>query len=293
METIISLAAARAQGLKRYHGRPCKRGHGTMRLVSDGKCVACKADTNRQWRQTPEGRARKAEYNRTPEQRAKATERRRTPEALARDAEVKRQLRQDPAFLARHAARERQRRKNPEVRAQNKAREQTPKYRAKQAAYKQRPEVRAKINERERERMQNPEYRTRKAEQQRQRRQEDTNFRLAGNLRVRIRDALKNGWKSARTMELIGCSMEVLRDHLEAQFQPGMTWDNYGPVWHVDHCRPCASFDLTDPEQQRECFGFMNLAPMLGTDNIRKHAKPETETDFVGRTARLFTAVAA
>lgn len=49
-----------------------------------------------------------------------------------------------------------------------------------------------------------------------------------------------------------------------------MTWENYGPVWHVDHIRPCASFDLQDPAQQRECFNFKNLQPLFAKENLKK-----------------------
>jgi HNH endonuclease. len=53
-----------------------------------------------------------------------------------------------------------------------------------------------------------------------------------------------------------------------------MSWDNYGrDGWHIDHIRPCASFDLTDPEQQRQCFHYTNLQPLWAADNIRKGAK--------------------
>ena len=60
-------------------------------------------------------------------------------------------------------------------------------------------------------------------------------------------------------------------DHLEKQFQPGMSWDNHGyDGWHVDHIRPCASFDLTDEEQVRKCFHYTNLQPLWAKDNLRK-----------------------
>jgi len=70
-------------------------------------------------------------------------------------------------------------------------------------------------------------------------------------------------------MELIGCSAEELVAHLEAQFTEGMTWENYGE-WHVDHVRPCASFDLTDPAQQRQCFHHTNLQPLWAEENLTK-----------------------
>ncbi len=51
-----------------------------------------------------------------------------------------------------------------------------------------------------------------------------------------------------------------------------MTWDNYGK-WQIDHKIPCASFDLTDPEQQKSCFHFSNLQPLWAKDNNSKGAK--------------------
>jgi hypothetical protein len=57
--------------------------------------------------------------------------------------------------------------------------------------------------------------------------------------------------------------------HLKDHFLPEMNWDNYG-AWHIDHIRPCASFDLTDPEQQKQCFHYTNLQPLWAADNIRK-----------------------
>lgn len=82
--------------------------------------------------------------------------------------------------------------------------------------------------------------------------------------------------KSASTLTLLGCTIRQLRDHLESQFGPGMTWDNYGlRGWHIDHKRPCASFDLTDPEQQAACFHFSNLQlqPLWAEENLRKGAR--------------------
>jgi hypothetical protein len=78
--------------------------------------------------------------------------------------------------------------------------------------------------------------------------------------------------KSASTLELLGCSLDQLRVHLESQFCHGMTWENHGPVWHIDHIRPCASFDLLDPVQQRACFHYTNLQPLLALENWKKGA---------------------
>lgn len=104
----------------------------------------------------------------------------------------------------------------------------------------------------------------------RHRRRKDPDFRLRGCLRHRVWMALKGKTKSDSTMGLIGCSLQELKKHLESKFKPGMTWKNYGPVWHVDHLKPCAKFDLTDPEQQKICFHWTNLQPLFKAENMCK-----------------------
>jgi hypothetical protein len=102
----------------------------------------------------------------------------------------------------------------------------------------------------------------------------DINHRVAMCQRIRIWHALKGIGKHTSTMELLGCTIEELRAHLEAQFQDGMSWDNRGYYgWHIDHIRPCASFDLTVPEQQKECFNYRNLQPLWARDNMSKRAR--------------------
>jgi hypothetical protein len=102
----------------------------------------------------------------------------------------------------------------------------------------------------------------------------EPNFKLVRNLRRRILDALKGTTKSAHTMELIGCTPDALRRHMESLFEPWMTWENQGRGgWHVDHIKACAKFDLTDPAQQRECFNYTNLQPLWAFDNLRKGAQ--------------------
>jgi hypothetical protein len=99
-------------------------------------------------------------------------------------------------------------------------------------------------------------------------------FRLSVNLRTRIRQALMGIDKAKSTKELLGCTLEKFRQHLESLFQVGMTWNNYGyRGWHVDHITPCSSFDLRDPIQQFKCFHYTNLQPLWRFDNQSKGDK--------------------
>ncbi len=104
----------------------------------------------------------------------------------------------------------------------------------------------------------------------------DENFKLAKTIRQRIREDFKNnnGTKAHKTKELLGCSIREAKEHLEKQFKEGMTWGNHGTSgWHIDHIIPCASFDLTDHEQQKKCFHYTNLQPLWAKENISKGSK--------------------
>ena len=119
----------------------------------------------------------------------------------------------------------------------------------------------------------------RKAEYQRIRRKIDVNFKLLMCLRSRIFGAITNkyGTKSKKSLELLGCSVDIVRKHLEHLFKEGMSWDNHSyHGWHIDHIIPCASFDLSDPEEQKKCFHYTNLQPLWALDNFKKGDKMVT-----------------
>jgi hypothetical protein len=94
-------------------------------------------------------------------------------------------------------------------------------------------------------------------------------WRLIQNLRRRLSFVLHGQRKADTSQKLIGCTWQEVRVHLERQFKPNMSWENYGK-WHVDHIKPCYLFDLSDPIQQRACFHFSNLQPLWAKDNFIK-----------------------
>jgi hypothetical protein len=99
-------------------------------------------------------------------------------------------------------------------------------------------------------------------------------FRIKQNLSRRVLFALQKNWKSKQTLELLGCSIKFLKQHLESQFTEGMRWSNYGKGgWVIDHIKPCISFDLSKSEEQHKCFNFSNLQPLWEVDNLSKGAK--------------------
>lgn len=97
----------------------------------------------------------------------------------------------------------------------------------------------------------------------------NSSFKLIKNQRERTRKALLGKIKTAHTLDLLGCTVEELKTHLQSKFTSGMHWNNYGK-WHVDHILPCSRFDLSITEEQQKCFHYSNLQPLWAVDNLKK-----------------------
>lgn len=98
---------------------------------------------------------------------------------------------------------------------------------------------------------------------------DDPIFKIKRNLRRRVHHALEGNCKSDKTFELIGCSPQFFKDYISDLFQKDMSWDNYGE-WHIDHIKPCFTFNLSNPEEQRKCFHYSNQRPLWKLDNLRR-----------------------
>lgn len=129
------------------------------------------------------------------------------------------------------------------------------------------------LNEKSREYRANPSNKKLINKRRRWRYKNDENYRLTKLLRDRFRWALKSQSikKNSHVLELTSCSMDFLKNYLSKKFKKGMTWENQGQ-WHIDHRKPCASFDLAKKEEQRKCFHYTNLQPLWGKENIEKSA---------------------
>ena len=108
----------------------------------------------------------------------------------------------------------------------------------------------------------------------RQRYRTDAQFAVGQRVRSRVLAALKakGASKTGRTEELVGCSFDFLRQHIERQFKGKMSWDNPGS-FHIDHIVPLAAFDLSDPMQLRVACNWQNLRPIPPKKNMSKGAK--------------------
>lgn len=117
-----------------------------------------------------------------------------------------------------------------------------------------------------------PENKAKRNQRLKERKKADPLFRINESLKVRIHEILR-GYKNCRSSSLLDCTREHLLQWLEFNFEPGMTWDNFGAHWHIDHVIPVSFFDNTNKVHQRLCFHWSNLRPLQKAANISKSNK--------------------
>ena len=91
---------------------------------------------------------------------------------------------------------------------------------------------------------------------------------LGSIVRNRTIQALKSK-KSKKTLEYLGCNISTFKQHIQKQFKPGMTWDNYGSEWHIDHVIPL-KYNKPTLEQTIERLHYKNTQPLWAAENIAK-----------------------
>ena len=104
------------------------------------------------------------------------------------------------------------------------------------------------------------------------RRLKDNLYRLKGDIRSRILAIFKKTThkKTSRIRDIIGCSFEELKVHLESQFQQGMSWENRH-LWHIDHIMPVSMAKTYDEVVRLN--HYKNLRPLWAYDNQSKGNK--------------------
>lgn len=121
-------------------------------------------------------------------------------------------------------------------------------------------------------------YRNKRTELARKYRKTNTRYRIMNLLRHSVYMRIKYDKKSNKTIELIGCSVIDLINHLQttAISNGYLEFDinNYsGRKYHIDHIIPCSLFDLTKEEEQKKCFNYTNLQILSAKENLQKSNK--------------------
>lgn len=99
-------------------------------------------------------------------------------------------------------------------------------------------------------------------------------YKLINTMRARLNEYLKQrGYKKdRRTFNVIGCSPDDLRNHIESQFVEGMSWENYShTTWHIDHIIPISS--ANNQEEIYKLSHYTNLRPLWAKENYEKSNK--------------------
>jgi len=105
----------------------------------------------------------------------------------------------------------------------------------------------------------------------RERNKNDIQYKIMKIHRVRIWKVLTKINKSRKSIDYLGCNVDILRKWLEFQFDKDMNWNNYGKLWTIDHILPISLFNLTSENEQNIVFNWKNLQPHR--DNFSKGNK--------------------
>jgi len=116
----------------------------------------------------------------------------------------------------------------------------------------------------------NNNYFKKRYKQHKEKLEEDHLYAAKYKLRLAVHDTFKRIGKnkSTTTLELLGCSWEEAKVHIESLWQEGMTWENHGRYgWHIDHIRPVSSFEDHELDEMNH---ISNLQPLWAEDNLSK-----------------------
>ncbi|UQV43434.1 hypothetical protein KIV45_15820 [Janthinobacterium lividum] len=233
MIEILTRAVARHAGLGRYFtGKPCAHGHVTERYTANALCVGCTSERNKSEKQ----------------------------------ALIQKEIRRRPANL------EKGRLSAARYHAENRS-EVLAKMSTRNRKYYEKNKERIKMETAAYQAANSEARNAYKSKWMTARAKVDPEFAMLLVMRKhvsRMMDRIKaKRLQSARTTEIVGYTPAEFVAHIEPMFESGMTWQNHGE-WHIDHIRPLASFDLTDPEQQRMANSLHNLQPMWARPNLQK-----------------------
>lgn len=264
---IISRKEAKTQGLERYFtGKPCKNGDLVERRTSDGHCLGDACEGRRE-------RRRKAYYQENRDWLLLEKRKRYNPDAAKEqnrksyleNAEARREYRRRYYHSNKESCKE----------ATNKFHENNPEWRT---------EYNRKYYKKNRDRSKEATrlwYRENRADaieasvkRKRKLRRNSPEYRMTDTMRGMVRRTLER--KTDLASSVLGYTAVDLCAHIERQFLPGMTWENYGfDGWHVDHIYPIAQF-IRDGETDPAVINCLsNLRPVWAKDNLSKGDKIE------------------
>lgn len=242
-------------------------------LTEEQKLV--KAAWQKEYRSRSENKAKKKERQSTPEYKEWAKNYNKKYSEINKEeiSKKKKEYRSKPEVKVKSLERSRKYRSTPEGRAKELERNSTEEAKKKKAESKKiyREKNRDILNEKQKLYAKKPEIRAK----HKYRMETDVQYMLTYCGRQRRRKALRaqSVKGQSRYKESLGCTVEFFKKYIESLWLPEMSWENHGlgrGKWHLDEIKPCAAFDLSDPEQYKACFHYTNCQPLWESDNIRK-----------------------
>lgn len=114
------------------------------------------------------------------------------------------------------------------------------------------------------------EYNKRWCEYVKNRKETDPLYKLTCSIRSLISQSFKSQYttKAKRTIEILGCTFEVFKEHIESQFTNEMNWDNYASYWVLDHKTPISWSE--SEEDVYKLNHYTNFQPLYWIDNASK-----------------------
>jgi len=106
-----------------------------------------------------------------------------------------------------------------------------------------------------------------------------------GRLRHNVSNLIRHGLnrtegskKGASILNHLPYTIAELKEHIESQFEAGMSWENWGKgedCWNIDHIYPQAKlpYDSMDHPNFQKAWTLSNLRPLWETENIAKGDK--------------------
>ena len=113
-------------------------------------------------------------------------------------------------------------------------------------------------------------YKTIHQQKVKERKEKDIHYKLDLNTQSRFSCILSGKQKTSPLLEQYNeYTVQQLRNCIESQFTPQMSWNNYGTYWELDHIVPRFKFyyESYEDEQFKQCWALSNLRPLTIKEN--------------------------
>lgn len=98
-------------------------------------------------------------------------------------------------------------------------------------------------------------------------------------LQIAMRRLYCNNAPSKEIVSLLGINKDEFIHHINKYLIEGMTKENFGTEWGLDHIVPVGLFDLNKQEDLKLCYNYNNIMPMFNSDNRVKGASVHFSLD--------------